>query len=64
MSLPWKRHQKCPKCGGEFDYECIPGVSFTTIRLWNQRYMACPLCRRWSLFPVSHVTGPDAGKPP
>ncbi|MGD0257758.1 MAG: hypothetical protein ABSB90_07775 [Thermoplasmata archaeon] len=63
MSLPWKRRMKCPKCGGEFDYEYYPGASWTAVRLWNRRYMACPLCHRWSLFPVSHVQPGDSGAP-
>jgi hypothetical protein len=54
---------KCPKCGGEFDYEYYPGASWTAVRLWNRRYMACPLCHRWSLFPVSHVQPGDSGAP-
>ena len=43
----------CPKCGKEFDYLHIPGVSINTIRIWNYRYMQCPVCRHWSLFNLS-----------
>ncbi len=40
----------CPKCHREFDYDWVPGASFTAVRLGPSRYMACPLCRRWSMF--------------
>ncbi|HXQ48920.1 MAG TPA: hypothetical protein VN842_03985 [Thermoplasmata archaeon] len=64
MLLPWKRHLTCPKCSGEFDYEYYPGASLTAVRLWNRRYMARPLCRCGSVFPVSQVTVPTAAAPP
>jgi len=50
MGLTWTRHLTCPKCGGEFDYEFVPGASFTAIRLGTSRYMRCPLCRKFSVF--------------
>jgi hypothetical protein len=45
-----RSHLVCPRCHRDFDYDWIPGVSFTTIRLGTGRYMACPLCHRWSFF--------------
>jgi DNA-directed RNA polymerase subunit RPC12/RpoP len=45
-------HLKCNKCGTEFDYAWIPGVSFTSVRLGNSRYLRCPVCRKWSLFNI------------
>jgi hypothetical protein len=47
-----RSHLKCPKCHREFDYDWIPGASLTAVRLGTQRYMACPLCRKWSLFDI------------
>jgi hypothetical protein len=40
----------CPKCQGVFDYNWIPGGALTAVRLGTARYMACPLCHRWSVF--------------
>ncbi|MEM0129768.1 MAG: hypothetical protein QXG65_06400 [Thermoplasmata archaeon] len=42
----------CPHCGKTFDYEWIPGASLTAVRLGSSRYMACPLCHKWSTFNV------------
>jgi hypothetical protein len=50
VPLTWTRHLTCPKCGGQFDYELVPGGSFTSIRLGTSRYMRCPLCHRFSVF--------------
>lgn len=61
MGLTWTRHLKCPKCGGEFDYEFVPGGSFTAIRLGTSRYMRCPLCHKFSVFSLKT---PPAGDPP
>jgi hypothetical protein len=47
-----RSHLHCPKCDREFDYDWIPGASFTAVRLGTGRYMACPLCGKWSLFDV------------
>ena len=47
-----RSHLSCPKCGREFDFDWIPGASFTAVRLGTARYMACPLCGNWSLFDV------------
>lgn len=40
----------CPKCRQTFDYDFVPGASFSTVRLGTSRYMTCPLCHRWSTF--------------
>jgi hypothetical protein len=53
MKLTWTRHLRCPKCGGEFDYEFVPGASFTALRLGNARFMRCPLCHKFATFPMS-----------
>ncbi|HTT34760.1 MAG TPA: hypothetical protein VMH78_02680 [Thermoplasmata archaeon] len=42
----------CPKCGRTFDLDFVPGAAFSAIRLGRSRYMACPLCHRWSVFPI------------
>jgi hypothetical protein len=60
-----RSHLTCPKCGREFDYDWIPGASFTAVRLGPQRYMACPICHKWSVFPIVETlverTPPDEG---
>jgi hypothetical protein len=43
----------CPNCRKTFDFDYIPGASFTAVRLGKQRYMACPLCHKWGLFDLS-----------
>jgi hypothetical protein len=45
-------HLKCKKCGVEFDYAYLPGGSFTSIRLWNSRFIRCPSCKKWSIFNI------------
>ena len=45
-------HLKCNKCGTEFDYAWIPGVSFTSLRLLTFRYLRCPVCMKWSVFNI------------
>ncbi|MGA8542855.1 MAG: hypothetical protein WB947_04860 [Thermoplasmata archaeon] len=57
---------QCSKCGGTFDYEYVPGASLTALRLGNARYMRCPICQKFSKFPM---TGPEpsnlpSGAPP
>jgi hypothetical protein len=42
----------CPKCGKTFDYEWLPGGSFTVIRLGTKRLMCCQICHKWSTFDV------------
>ena len=45
-------HLKCKKCGTEFDYAWIPGVSFTSVRLGPSRWFRCPVCRKFSVFDI------------
>jgi hypothetical protein len=59
----------CPKCHQTFDYDFIPGAAVTAIRLGTARFMACPLCHKWSTFdmvsnrlPATPREGP--GTPP
>jgi len=54
-----RSHPTCPKCAGEFDFDYAPGVSFTSIRLAGRRYMACPLCHRWSQFDLESTLVPE-----
>jgi hypothetical protein len=56
----------CPKCGREFDYDWIPGASFSAVRLGPRRYMACPICHKWSVFPIvdTLVERPSPGEKP
>jgi hypothetical protein len=42
----------CPKCGQTFDYDWAPGAAITALRLGSSRYMACPLCHKWSAFDI------------
>ncbi|HEV2448975.1 MAG TPA: hypothetical protein VGU43_01020, partial [Thermoplasmata archaeon] len=48
--LVQRSHLRCPKCQQEFDYDWVPGASFTSVRLGKGRYMACPLCHQRSYF--------------
>ena len=50
----------CPKCRQIFDYTWVPGAALTAVRLGRARYMACPLCRRWSMFDVWDAPAPPA----
>ncbi len=43
----------CPKCGGTFDLDYVPGAAVTAFRLGRSRYMACPLCHKWSTFDMT-----------
>ncbi len=47
----------CPKCQRSFDYAFVPGASLTSLRLGRSRYFACPLCGRWSIFPLTDRPG-------
>jgi hypothetical protein len=49
----------CPRCRQVFDYDWVPGGALTAVRLGRARYMACPLCHKWSMFNVW-----DAPPPP
>jgi len=42
----------CPKCGKKFDYDWVPGGSFSAVRLVNKRYLRCPNCHEWSTFEI------------
>jgi DNA-directed RNA polymerase subunit RPC12/RpoP len=42
----------CPKCGKQFDYEWVPGGSFSAVRLVNKRHIRCPNCHAWSTFEI------------
>jgi hypothetical protein len=50
----------CSKCGNTFDYEWVPGGSFTALRLGTKRYMRCQVCKKWATFDiVSTIVYPD-----
>ena len=51
----------CPKCHQTFDYEWVPGGALTAVRLGSSRYMACPLCHKWSTFDIAHSPPPPPG---
>jgi hypothetical protein len=42
----------CPKCHQQFDYNWVPGGSFTAVRLGYERYLRCPHCGQWSTFDI------------
>jgi hypothetical protein len=42
----------CPKCQKQFDYNWVPGGSFSAIRLGAERYLRCPNCHAWSTFDI------------
>jgi DNA-directed RNA polymerase subunit RPC12/RpoP len=42
----------CPKCHKEFDYNWVPGGSFSAVRLGTNRYLRCPNCHEWSTFDI------------
>ena len=54
----------CPKCHQTFDYEWVPGAALTAVRLGTSRYMACPLCHKWSTFDIYHSSPPPTGPGP
>jgi hypothetical protein len=59
----------CPKCHGSFDHALVPGASATSLRLGTGRYMACPLCHRWSIIQIAGAslaesTEPSPASPP
>lgn len=53
-----RSHLRCPKCGAEFDYDWVPGAAIAAVRLGSSRYLACPRCHRWSVFPVYRTMVP------
>ena len=54
----------CPRCHGTFDFEWVPGAALSAVRLGSRRYMACPLCHRWSAFDLRAGLEPLLGSPP
>jgi hypothetical protein len=42
----------CPRCNMQFNYQFVPGASFTSLRLGKSRYMRCPLCGKWSVIKI------------
>ena len=54
----------CPKCHQTFDYEWVTGAALTAVRLGSKRYMACPLCHKWSTFDVVGSLMPASPPPP
>jgi len=46
-------HLNCKKCGVDFDYSYLPGASVTSLRLWNSRFLRCPICKKWSVLNIS-----------
>jgi hypothetical protein len=42
----------CPKCRQQFDYNWVPGGSFTSARLGYERYLRCPHCGQLSIFDI------------
>ncbi len=53
----------CPKCHQVFDYTWVPGAALDAVRLGSARYMACPLCRRWSIFDIASAPVPPEPAP-
>ena len=57
----------CPRCDRDFEYDLIPGMSVTAVRLGTSRYMRCPLCHRFATFRLSYRTkqgGSEVGERP
>lgn len=54
----------CPKCGKTFDYDYLPGASVTAVRLGTGRYMACPVCHKWSTFELASTQVPATPRAP
>jgi hypothetical protein len=48
----WTSRLTCPKCGKTFDYNWLPGGSFSAVRMGKKRYLSCPLCHEWSTFDI------------
>ena len=42
----------CPKCNRTFNYQFVPGASFTSLRLGTSRFMKCPQCGKWSVIKI------------
>ncbi len=54
----------CPKCGKTFDYNWVPGGSFTAVRLGRKRYLSCPHCHEWSIYDIKSTRTRKAQSPP
>lgn len=54
----------CPKCGKTFDYNWVPGGSFTSVRLGKKRYLRCPRCHEWSIYDIKSTRTSKAQSPP
>ena len=53
---------ECPHCHYRFNYEFIPGASFTSIRLGPARIFKCPNCKELHKFYINHF-GTDPSLP-
>ena len=53
---------ECPHCHYRFNYEFIPGASFTSIRLGTRRIFKCPNCKELAEFDLNH-SGADPSLP-
>ena len=53
---------ECPHCHYKFNYEFIPGASFTSIRLGPARIFKCPNCKELHKFNINHF-GTDPALP-
>ena len=54
----------CPQCGNQFDYNWVPGGSFSAVRLGTKRYMQCPNCLEWSTFEILSTRIKKQQEPP
>lgn len=53
----------CPLCKRTFEYDWVPLVSFTSVRLGHSRYLRCPLCHGWSTYNVWDTRKKDEPDP-
>ncbi len=53
---------ECPHCHYKFNYEFIPGTSFTSIRLGSARIFKCPNCKELHKFNITYF-GTDPSLP-
>jgi hypothetical protein len=53
---------ECPHCHYRFNYEFIPGASFTSICLGSARIFKCPNCKEPHKFYINHF-GADPSLP-
>lgn len=52
MSLGIKTKVTCPVCNKTYNYQFVPGASFTALRLGKYRYMKCQNCGHYALFDI------------